>query len=269
MSVAWRRSLALAAGCLLYGATAWAAVDTVDMTLREKTITLNIYRPALPEAQVPGVVFMASGDVGWVGLAVSLSEYLRDQGYVVVGINSRQYLAAFTSGKRHVMPDEVGGDYAAIAAFAHTQRVPPLPVIVSGVSEGAALSVLAASSAANHRWISGVITMGLPATAELAWRWSDFTSWITKKDASEPSFAAADVIAGVAPLPLCLIQSTKDEYVTEQDYRALEAAARDPKKLVLIEASNHRFTDKLPDLRREYLAALAWIRGKSTQATRP
>lgn len=266
MTLVRRVLIVFTMGWVSCGATAWAAVDTVDMTLREKTITLNIYRPAVPDAQVQGVVFMASGDVGWVGLAVSLSEYLRDNGYLVVGINSRQYLAAFTSGKRHVMPGEVPGDYAA---FAHNQRVPPLPVIVSGVSEGAALAVLAASSAANHSWISGVITMGLPTTAELAWRWSDFTSWITKKDASEPSFAAADVIAGVSPLPLCLIQSTKDEYVTEQDYHALEAAAREPKKLVLIAASNHRFTDKLPDLRREYLAAIAWIRGRSNLTTRP
>ena len=261
--------LLLAMSWMWSGAPAWAAADTVDMMVRGKTITLNIYRPAVPDAQASGVVFMASGDVGWVGLAVSLAEYLRGEGYFVVGVNSRQYLAAFTSGKSHVMPGDVPGDYAAIASFVHTERVPALPVIVSGVSEGAALAVLAASSASNHGWISGVITMGLPTTAELAWRWSDFTSWITKKDAAEPSFAAADVIAGVSPLPLCLIQSTKDEYVTEQDYRALETAAGQPKKLVLIAASNHRFTDRLPELRKEYLDALAWIRGRSPLATRP
>ena len=101
--------------------------------------------------------------------------------------------------------------------------------------------------------------MGLPASAELAWRWSDFTTWFTKKDASEPSFAPKDFIASVSPLPLCMIQSTKDEYVTEADYRELTAAARSPRKLVLIEASNHRFTDRMQDLRREFLAALAWI----------
>ena len=133
------------------------------------------------------------------------------------------------------------------------------PVIVSGVSEGAALAVLAASAPANHAWVAGVITMGLPASAEIAWRWSDFTSWITKKDAPEPSFAPRDYIGAISPLPLAMIQSRKDEYVTEADYRDLEAAARAPKKLTLIDAGNHRFTDRIPELRREYMAALAWI----------
>ena len=99
--------------------------------------------------------------------------------------------------------------------------------------------------------------MGLPATIELAWRWSDFTSWITKKDSGEPSFAARDYLAAVSPLPLSMIQSTRDEYVTERDYRQLEAAARPPKQLALINAANHRFTDKIQELRATYLKALA------------
>jgi alpha/beta superfamily hydrolase len=56
-----------------------------------------------------------------------------------------------------------------------------------------------------------------------------------------------------------MIQSTRDEYVTAREYRELEAAARPPKKLALIEAANHRFTDKIAELRDQYIAALAWI----------
>ena len=63
----------------------------------------------------------------------------------------------------------------------------------------------------------------------------------------------------MSPVPLYMIQSTHDEYVTERDYRQMEAAARPPKKLVLIDAANHRFTDKIAELRAGYIAALAWI----------
>jgi hypothetical protein len=56
-----------------------------------------------------------------------------------------------------------------------------------------------------------------------------------------------------------MIQSSKDEYVPKAEYERLEAAARDPKKLVLIDASNHRFTDRRPELRSAYRAGLAWI----------
>jgi hypothetical protein len=67
------------------------------------------------------------------------------------------------------------------------------------------------------------------------------------------------VIASIAPKPLWMLQSTKDEYVRASDYQRFDATARDPKRLVLIEASNHRFTDRIPDLQRELSAGLAWI----------
>jgi type IV secretory pathway VirJ component len=255
----YRRFAQIAAPALLalaIGVSA-AASERLAITLRGKPLTLELYRPA---QLVPrGTVFMGSGDVGWVGLGVDLAEFLQKQGYFVVGINVRQYLSAYTSGAAHVSTAEVPADYAAIAALLRDRHLWWDPVIVAGVSEGAALAVLAGSSAANHTWIKGVITMGLPPSAELAWRWTDVASWITKKDPNEPSFEPKGFLAGIAPIPLWMIQSTKDEYVTPADYRAFEAAALAPKRLVLISASNHRFTDKLPDLRAQCLAGLAWI----------
>ena len=38
---------------------------------------------------------------------------------------------------------------------------------------------------ANRDWLHDVMTFGLPAVAELAWRWRDMASWITKSDADE------------------------------------------------------------------------------------
>jgi type IV secretory pathway VirJ component len=245
---------------LVFGARRAGASERVDLPVRGKTIALTIYQPDLPAAQVKGTVFMGSGDVGWVGLAVSMAEFLRDNGYLVVGINVRQYLSAFRIGDQHLMVADVQGDFDRIAAYLRRRSLLRPPVVLSGVSEGAAIAVLGASALANHSWIDGVITMGLPATAELAWRWSDFTSWITKKDSAEPSFASRDYIAAVSPKPLWMIQSTTDEYVTTADYRDLEAAARPPRTLVLIQASNHRFTDRIKELRQAYLAALQEIR---------
>ena len=110
------------------------------------------------------------------------------QGYAVVGINVRQYLSSFTSRTGHVTTDQVPRDYAAIAQLLRDRHTLWEPVVVAGVSEGAALAVVAGADPANHAWVKGVLTMGLPPSAELAWRWTDITSWITKKDAAEPSF---------------------------------------------------------------------------------
>jgi hypothetical protein len=127
------------------------------------------------------------------------------------------------------------------------------------VSEGAGLAVLAAADSKNHGWIDGVITMGLPATAELAWRWTDVGSWITKRDADEPSFTVTDFLPAVAPVPLCMIQSKKDEYVTPADHERFRTAAKDPTRQILIDASNHRFTDRRPELSTAYEGGLEWI----------
>jgi dienelactone hydrolase len=236
--------------------TRLSAAERLDVVVRGKTLTLAIYRPPGPPR---ATILMGSGDVGWVGLAVSLAEELSAQGYLVAGINTRQYLSAFTSGKSHLRPSDVPADYRAFRDALTRERLLASRVIVSGVSEGAALSVLAASDTLSHSWIDGVITMGLPPTAELAWRWTDVTSWISKRDADEPSFAPEEVIAGVAPCPIWMIQSRKDEYVPPSAYGRLFARARDPKHLTIIDASNHRFTDKRSELSAAYAAGVKWI----------
>jgi alpha-beta hydrolase superfamily lysophospholipase len=246
--------------CAVVAAIAWpttsGAADKVDVAVRGKTLTLTIYTPSTPPR---GTIVMGSGDVGWVGLAASMADELSANGYIVVGINVRQYLSAFTSGQSHLETTTVPGDYRLLIDTLRQSRRLVSPIVVSGVSEGAALAVLAASDPANHGWIDGVIAMGLPPTAELAWRWTDAGSWITKHDAAEPSFAPKDVIATVSPVPLCMIQSTKDEYVPKAEWERLLVAAREPKKQILIEASNHRFTDKRAELSAAYAAGLAWI----------
>jgi dienelactone hydrolase len=232
------------------------AADPRDFPVHGKTLTLQVYRPAgMPK----GTVIMASGDVGWVGLAAGLAKFLSREGYIVVGVNTRRYLAAFRTGKTHLLVTDPPADFLAMAAWLDQQQLLVEPVVVSGVSEGAAIAVLAAASPENHEWLRGVITMGLPPVAELAWRWTDMRSWITKRDAREPSFAPKDVIASVSPVPLVMIQSTRDEYVSQADYELLEAAAAAPKKLVLIDARNHRFTNRRSELRMAYLAALDWV----------
>lgn len=261
---------ALSLALLCFSPSARAAPDEhIEMPLRGKVLSLALYLPGPPALRQKGTVILGSGDVGWVGLAASTADFLKDEGYVVVGVNVRQYLSAFTVGKTHLTPSDPPSDYAAIVAYLRGRGLLKAPVIVSGVSEGAALAVLGGASPGNREWITGVITMGLPPSAELAWRWSDFTSWVTGKDASEPSFFPRDFIGSVSPVPICMIQSTRDEYVSEADYRRFEAAARAPKKLVLIDAANHRFTDRLPELRSQLMAAIAWVEAEAKPDPHP
>ncbi len=236
-------------------ATAVSA-EKLPFSLRSKTLTVTIYRPSVPAR---GTIVMGSGDAGWVGLAVRTSEFLVSEGYLVIGLNVREYLSVFTDGKAHVSPEDVRADYLALSKWLAAQQLLRHPVLLSGVSEGAALSIVAAGEARNRSWVDGVVAMGVPETAELAWRWYDFAALVTRSDANEPSFLPVSYVGAVSPIPLVMIQSATDEYVTAEGRGRLLAAAREPRKMVMIPAANHRFTDKLPELRQEYLAAIAWV----------
>jgi hypothetical protein len=56
--------------------------------------------------------------------------------------------------------------------------------------------------------------------------------------------------------------------VSEADYQRFLATAGEPKKLTLIDASNHRFTDRRQELRAAYFAGLAWIQQMLASAGR-
>jgi hypothetical protein len=56
-----------------------------------------------------------------------------------------------------------------------------------------------------------------------------------------------------------MIQSTTDEYVPKAEWERLLADARAPKKQILIEAANHRFTDKRAEVGAAYASGLGWI----------
>jgi fermentation-respiration switch protein FrsA (DUF1100 family) len=80
-----------------------------------------------------------------------------------------------------------------------------------------------------------------------------------KKDASEPSFTIAEFVPRVSPLPLFMVQSSKDEYITPAERERLRAIAREPKQMVLIDATNHRFSDRRRELGTTVAAGLDWI----------
>ena len=75
------------------------------------------------------------------------------------------------------------------------------PILV-GVSEGAGLSVLAATDPATRTAIGGVIGLGLPDINELGWRWKDSLIYITHGTPNEPTFSTASVIGRMSPSPL-------------------------------------------------------------------
>ena len=206
-------------------------------------------------------IVVSSGDGGWIHLGPRVAEYLASQGFFVVGFDARAYLESFTSGRATLKPADEPGDFKVLADWA-AQGTSRKPILI-GVSEGAGLSLLAATDPATKTAIAGVIGLGLPNTNELGWRWKDAVIYLTHGVPNEPTFSTAALADRVSPLPLAAIHSTRDEFVPLGDVQRVIDAAREPKRLWIIEASDHRFSDNMTELERRLLEAIAWVTSKS------
>jgi dienelactone hydrolase len=224
-----------------------------NFDIRGKTQQLQLYGP-----ENGNPVILSSGDLGWAGLVVHVAEFLSGRGYRVIGFNTREYLSGFTTRNSTLNPADVPRDYKSLIDLVR-QKSAVKPVL-AGISEGAGLSVLAATDPSVRAAVQGILGLGLPDENELGWKWQDFTIWITKKAPNEPSFMVEDIIGKVSPTPLAEIHSTHDEFLPLDKAKAMFARAGEPKKMWVIEAANHRFSDNRDELDRRILEALEWIK---------
>ena len=156
-------------------------------------------------------VIVSSGDGGWIHLGPHVAEVLASAGFFVVGFDVKAYLESFTSGNVTLRPEDEPRDFKVLADFA--ARLSTQKPILIGVSEGAGLSVLAATDPETKRSIAGVLGLGLPDINELGWRWRDSLIYVTHGVPNEPTFSTAAIVRRVGPVPLGAIHSTRDEFV--------------------------------------------------------
>jgi fermentation-respiration switch protein FrsA (DUF1100 family) len=83
--------------------------------------------------------------------------------------------------------------------------------------------------------------------------------YVTHASPHEPTFSAAAIVDRMTPVPLAAIHSTNDEFVPIAEVQQVLARARDPKRLWIINAANHRFSDNLAEFDRCLLEAITWI----------
>jgi alpha-beta hydrolase superfamily lysophospholipase len=207
-------------------------------------------------------VIVSSGDGGWIHLGPHVAKMLVAKGYFVVGFDVRAYLASFTSGRGTLRPEDEPGDYRVLADFA--ARGSTRKPILIGVSEGPGLSVLAATDPRTKPAISGVVGLRLPDINALGWRWRDALIYVTHGVPNEPTFSTATIVGRVIGTPLAVIHSSHDEFVPLAEVRRIFAAAQPPKKLWVVPASNHRFSDNLAGFDQRLLEAVAWVRDSAT-----
>lgn len=203
-----------------------------------------------------GEILFAPGDGGWRGFAVTIARTMASWGYNVYGLDTKRYLESFT-GRGTLRESDVMGDFSLLARWMTQGKRRPVTLV--GWSEGAGLCLLAAAGPQSRDTFNGLVTFGLGEWNVLAWRWTDNLTYLTKRRPSEPAFSSLLFLPKVAPLPLLMIQSSRDEYVPLEEAKKLFAAAQEPKRFVSVNANDHRFTGNQETFFGELRGGLEWI----------
>ncbi len=82
----------------------------------------------------------------------------------------------------------------------------------------------------------------------------------------EPTFNASALIEKVSPLPLALLHSTQDEFAPLADVQRMMQLGGEPKRLWVVGASDHRFSDNLSGFDRSLLEAIDWVNQNQPRA---
>lgn len=235
-----------------------AGPRTLTVDLHGKPQSIQVYDPSPGAPKRPVQVLVTSGDLGWLGISGDVPDHLQGRGYRVIGFNARAYLSSFTGkGGAHVEESQIPGDYRTLMAASTDDKFPKDYVLV-GISEGAGLAVLAMGQAQAGASCRGIIGLGLPVRTELGWRWTDFTSWISKNEPNEPLAETKDYLARLH-VPIVEIHSAHDAYDPIDIVRAMFAVAPEPKRFIAVDASNHRFSNKTKEVLSILDNSLEWI----------
>ena len=253
------RFIFLALGAVTLAFTANLCAENPILGKNEVTIRGQRQKVYFYRAQGSGPhrkVLFAPGDGGWRGFAITITEELAKAGYDVYCIDTRRYLESFT-GPAPLSPAQISVDFKQLARW--IQQGSQEHILLAGWSEGAGLELAATADADNRTLFDGLVAIGMPEYNVLAWRWTDIGAQIAKTLPHEPTFKSGDFVAKVSPLPLFVIASTSTEYITPEATRALFSQAREPKRLVMIDARDHKYSGNTEGFFRALREGLNWI----------
>lgn len=213
------------------------------MAVGAASLRLHLARPANggpPRA----LVFHVTGDSGWFGLDRQYYEAVAAAGYAVAGASARALCADLGSRGSDASATRLASDYLLLIdqAVGRLHLPPDTPIILTGLSRGAGLTVVAATETPLSQRVAGVLIMSLTADERHV----------------RPEAAPFALLAEI-PLPLVLLQSTVDHYVAADDARRLAGPDTPSRRMVAVEAGSHTFRGHRPDLFRQVEAGLQWI----------
>jgi hypothetical protein len=134
-----------------------------------------------------------------------------------------------------------------------------VPVYVYGWSLGAGFAIAVGSDAETRANWAGIVSIGLPKQNQLVSGLGANHANLHVEGNALYGFRSEVLLPRIAPVPLVMIQSTSDTASPQKVGNALFASAGNPKKYVLIRASNHRFSGARDEFYSALGNAVTWI----------
>jgi hypothetical protein len=259
-------------------AAAWAAACAGHLTVRpdvfqSETVTvvddnisvdLVLVRPAAPITPSTLIVF-ASGDGGLMGVSKSVLQHLADRGgCFVAGYSSRDPMAEVRGTGKRVPYKRVVDRIGWITHQAKEKLGLPAatPVIVTGVSRGANMVVLASADTALRTEIVGAVAIALTREMDYVEIPAGAERLPGVKVDAEHRVQTYPAIERIGTIPVAGIQSTNDSYVPSAESRRLLGPDTPTRRLYEIKSRGHSFGGGEAEMLKALDDALAWIAGR-------
>jgi hypothetical protein len=198
-----------------------------------------------------------------MGVSLALVRHLAEQGYYVVGFSSPEAFERVIkhAGSRPNFPETRNAFSAIVRQSKHALNLPDsTPVVVSGMSRGANVVIAAAADQTLQPGVVGAVAVALTR---------EFDALTLPKDAQLPGIVTDDkgriqtypAITRLGSIPLAIIQSTNDSYVTSSESRRLLGPDTPTRRLYEVKSRNHNFGGGQEMLMRDLDDAMRWIVG--------
>ena len=234
----------------------------VEISVHGGSLTLHLAEPQTQASSSTPLVLYASGDGGWFGAAVGMFHTLASSVYPTVGFSSKELMRIEHKRSRPLGVAQLAEGYQQIidAACAELRLPPQTPVVLTGWSRGAALAVLVAGRFEADSRVVGLVAIGLAADEHLDIDGdTDDDEGVVSDPAHAPSIALYPLLSKLPPRRVVVVQASGDGYLPAARARDLFGADLATKRLVAIDARNHRFSGGESAFAAALIEAVGWV----------
>ena len=234
------------------------AVRTIRIASRRLHVTY--VKPVTPRHTKYLIVF-TTGDGGWHGVSNEVLEHLAAQGYRIAGLSAPEVLRPLKRARRKMSAQEaaelLGAAFTRLRedfAVAASARL-----IVVGFSRGATFVAFTAVHPDLQADLAGAIAIGLTRQADYIASIAPSASGSRVQPDKRRRGLIYPALKLYAHVPVAVIQSTGDRYVSAAESRDLLGPDTATRRLYTVQARNHRFGGGREQLIEDLDAALRWI----------